>query len=95
MKNITAKYPDGVAGLNLKKFKKPALVVSNEDDTCKVSPPADAAKLESKLSNSSRVRVVMLKGGVRKSDVCDGLSEHGFYGIETVAVKQIVDFITQ
>ena len=93
---LTAKYPAGAAGLNLKGFKKPALIVGHAEDTCKVSPPADAAKLKNKLSNSVRGKVVMLKGGkAPKSDVCAGLSAHGFYGIETEAVAQIVEFITQ
>jgi len=91
---ITKDYPDGVAGLNLKKFKKPALIVSHGKDTCEHSPPGDAAKLKSKLSNSPRVDVVLLDGGKgRKSDVCEGLSRHGFYGIESDAVKAIAAFI--
>jgi dienelactone hydrolase len=93
---FSAKYPNGVAGLNLSKIKKPALIVGHKNDTCKVSPPEDAAKLRKKLSNSSRVKVILLTGGKqRKSDVCAGLSEHGFYGIENMAVKTIAKFILQ
>ncbi len=94
LKKLTAKLPDGVASLNLNKFKKPALIVSHAEDNCKASPPADAAKLKSKLSNSPRVEVVLLKGGkARKSGECEGLAKHGFYGIEMDAVKAIADFI--
>ncbi|MBL6932655.1 MAG: alpha/beta hydrolase [Rhodospirillales bacterium] len=96
LKNLTAKFPDGVASLNLKKFEKPALIVSHNEDTCKVTPPEDAAKLKGMLSNSPRVDVIMLKGGhARKSDVCHGLANHGFYGIEKKAVETIVRFILQ
>jgi len=96
LKKLTAKYPDGVAGLNLQKFKKPALIVSHTEDSCKVSPPADAAKIKAKLSNSPRVEVVLLEGGKdTKSDVCKGLSRHGFFGIEDKAVKKIVNFIAR
>ncbi len=93
---IAAKYPDGVASMNLKKFKKPALIVSHKNDNCKVSPPGDAGKLKNKLSNSSRVKIVLLTGGKkRKSNVCQGLSNHGFFGIENTAVEKIADFILQ
>lgn len=97
LKKIAKKFPGGVAGMNLKKFKKPVLIVSEEKDTCKVSPPEDSAKLKEKFSNSPRVEVVMLKGGidVPKANVCHGKSRHGFNGIETEAVKRIAAFITQ
>jgi alpha-beta hydrolase superfamily lysophospholipase len=29
LKKLAKKYPDGVAGMNLKKFKKPVLIVSH------------------------------------------------------------------
>ncbi|MBT4933798.1 MAG: alpha/beta hydrolase [Rhodospirillaceae bacterium] len=93
---LTAKYPDGVAGLSLQKIKIPVLIVYHTKDTCKVTPPGDAGKLKGKLSNASRVEVVLLKGGnARKSDPCDGLSQHGYYGLESEAVKKIATFITQ
>ena len=92
-KNIIS---DGVAGMNLKRFTKPVLIVSHKYDSCEVSPPEDAAKLKSKFSKSTRVEVVMLEGGnADKSDPCTGLASHGFYGIEEEAVKRIAAFITQ
>jgi dienelactone hydrolase len=96
LKKLSNKYPNGVTSLNLKKLKKPALIMGHAEDTCKVSPPKGAAELKAQLKNSSRVEVVLLKGGkARKSDVCHGLSKHGFYGIEKAAVKKIADFIKQ
>ena len=96
LKKLTKKYADGVAGMKLKKFKKPVLIVSHKYDSCDVSPPGDAAKLKSKFKKSPRVKVVILDGGnADKSDPCHALSSHGFYGIEEEAVKLIADFITQ
>ncbi len=93
---ITMKFPKGVLGLNLNKFKKPVLIVAHKGDECVVSPPADASKLKRKLSRSSRVEVAMLDGGDDpKSDPCHGLSQHGFFGIEGEAVDRIAKFITQ
>ena len=96
MAKMANKYADGVAGMKLKKFKKPVLIVSHKYDSCDVSPPEDAAKLKSKFSKSPRVKVVILEGGKGdESGPCQALSSHGFYGIEEEAVKQIADFITQ
>ena len=87
---------EGVAGMNLKKFKKPVLIVSHKYDSCEYSPPEDAAKLKRNFSNSSRVKAVILEGGnADKTDPCTGLASHGFYGIEEEAVNQIAAFITQ
>ncbi len=82
--------------MNLHKFKKPVLIAAHADDECVVTPPADAAKLEGKLSSSSRVEVAIFKGGDDpKSDPCQAMSQHGFYGIEGEAVDRIAAFITQ
>ncbi len=90
------KFPKGVLGLNLQKLKRPVLIVAHKDDGCVVTPPADASKLEGKLSRSSRVEIAMLEGGDEpKSDPCQSMSQHGFYGIEGEAVDRIAAFITQ
>ncbi len=96
LKKLAAKLPGGVADVDLQKFKKPVLIVVHAEDTCEVSPPSDAAKLKANLSNSPKVEIIQLNGGTaRKSGVCEGLSRHGFYGLESEAVKKIAAFITQ
>lgn len=85
-----------MASLNLNKLTIPVLTMSHASDQCADTPPEDAEKLKGKLSSSSRVETVLLKGGLRSvSDPCLALSAHGFYGIENKAVGRIVQFITQ
>lgn len=95
LKKYAAKFPDGVASLNLQKIKTPVLLMAHEEDTCKVTPPKQGiSEMKAKLKNAQKVEIVFLKGGkARKSDVCDGLSNHGFYGIEDEAVDKITRFI--
>ncbi len=90
------KLPEGVLSLKLRGFKKPVLILAHKGDGCSVTPPANASKLKATLSQSPRVEIAMLAGGHSpKSDPCESLSEHGFYGIESGAVDRIAKFITQ
>ncbi len=92
----TMEFPNGVLGLNLQKLKMPVLVLAHKKDGCIVTPPADAAKFEGRLSQSPRVEIVMLEGGKTPiSAPCHARAQHGFYGIEAEAVARITNFITQ
>lgn len=88
------KWKDGILALNLRSFTKPVLIVAHKGDTCDVTPPANASKLQMAFSRSQRVEVAMLEGGLRAaSGLCAGLSPHGFYGVENQAISRITDFI--
>lgn len=91
---IRNSHPDGVASMPLAKVSVPALVVSHRQDGCEVTPAADAPKLRRALANARKVETVLLDGGDPPQSVpCEAKSQHGFLGIEGVAVDAIARFI--
>ncbi|MDY0959394.1 alpha/beta fold hydrolase [Sphingomonas sp. CFBP8993] len=69
----------------------PALVVANSDDACKVAPPANAARIAGAMKQSPAAQVIVVSGGVTRSDnPCGSLTPHGYYGIEDKVVGAIV-----
>jgi pimeloyl-ACP methyl ester carboxylesterase len=87
---------ENVFDANLKAIVVPTLIVANNDDKCNLTPPSDAAKLKGALTQAKTVDVVTVSGGAPpKSQPCDALSPHGFYGIETQVVDQISAWIMQ
>ncbi len=84
----------GVASLNLKAIAVPALVMSDTQDACAISPPGNAAMIAGEMTGSPRVKTVMIDGGDDpQSAACQALSYHGFYGVESQAVTAMVNFI--
>ena len=73
----------------------PVLVVSNQNDTCTVSPPGDAPNILAALTRSPRKELVMMTSSqiARRSDPCEGKSPHGYLGIEGTVVQRISDWI--
>src|SRR6266446_8275712 len=73
----------------------PVLVVGNEFDTCADTPPGDAPMVLSALTRSARKELVMVTSGqiVKRSDPCQGMSPHGYLGIEGMVVQRISDWI--
>ena len=73
----------------------PVLVVSNENDTCADTPPADAPMVLSALTRSPRKELVMVRSGqtTKGSDPCQGMSPHGYLGIEDTVVQRISEWI--
>jgi class 3 adenylate cyclase len=73
----------------------PVLVVSNQNDTCGVSPPGDAPNVLAALTRSPRKELVMVTSSqiARRSDPCEGMSPHGYLGIEGEVVQRISDWI--
>jgi hypothetical protein len=72
----------------------PALIVSHRQDACGMTPAADSPKLTGRLTNARKVEVVLLDGGdPPRSNPCGARSQHGFLGIEGVAVSTIARFI--
>jgi hypothetical protein len=71
----------------------PALVVANQGDACASTPPADATVLAGYLSRSPRKEVMLVESNQSQSGPCDGLSPHGFYGIEPTVVQRIAGWI--
>jgi hypothetical protein len=74
----------------------PALIVSNRDDRCTVAPPGDARRIAAAMTAAPSVEVIMVAGGiVRTKRPCGSLSPHGYYGIESEVVNDIVRWMRQ
>ncbi len=92
--NIRQSHPHGVASMRLSAITAPTLIVSHRNDGCDITPASDAPKLTKALTKSRKVDVVLLDGGnAPKSEPCQALAQHGFYGIEDRAVARIAQFI--
>ena len=71
----------------------PALVVANQGDTCRVTPPTDAPSLAAALARSPRKEVIIVASDQIQSDPCEAMSPHGYLGIEPAVVQRIGDWI--
>jgi len=73
----------------------PVLVVSNDHDTCAETPPGDGPMVLSTLTRSPRRELVMVTSSqtARRSDPCEGMSPHGYLGIEGMMVQRISEWI--
>jgi hypothetical protein len=73
----------------------PVLVVANQNDTCTVSPPRDAPNVLAALTRSPRKELVMVTSSqiARRTDPCEGMTPHGYLGIEGMVVQRISDWI--
>ena len=91
---IASSHRDGVGSMALAKVTVPTLIVSHKKDGCDITPPSDAPKLQSRLSQAAKVEVVLLDGGnPPQSEPCEAKSQHGFLGIEDQTVGTIAKFI--
>jgi hypothetical protein len=72
----------------------PALVIANRDDACDVAPPSMAPRIIAAMTGSPSARLLMVGGGVQRSDkTCGSLSPHGYYGIEGQVIDAAVAWI--
>jgi hypothetical protein len=91
---IAKSYPSGVADMALSDISVPTLIVSHREDTCYLSPAADATKLSMRLKKTSKVEVALLDGGdPRESAPCESEAPHSYFGIEAKTVDTIAKFI--
>ena len=72
----------------------PVLIVANQADACPVTPPTDAPAIAASLTRTVRKEVVVLASSQTQQGPCDALSPHGYFGIESEAVRRIGDWIT-
>jgi hypothetical protein len=81
--------------INLAAIAVPALVVHHVQDGCALTPYADVPGLVAALVNVPRIKLVAeVGGGPPQGDPCEPWGFHGFPGIESRVVDQIVDFIS-
>ena len=71
----------------------PALIVANQGDTCRVTPPSDAPSVAAALARSPRKEVIIVASDQIQSDACEAMSPHGYLGIEPAVVQRISDWI--
>ncbi len=72
----------------------PALVVANRDDICSVAPPSMAPRIVAAMTGSPSAHVLMVGGGVQRSEkACGSLSPHGYYGIEDQVVDAVIEWL--
>lgn len=71
----------------------PALVVANQRDTCKLTPPGDAPNLVAALARSPRKELIIVASEQTQSDPCEAMSPHGYLGIEADVVQRIGNWI--
>lgn len=83
--------PDSLGGFDGALVKIPTLVTTNDNDTCRVSPPGGAASLALRLgSNGSFMHFASSR---INGEPCEPYSPHGYLGIESDVIGKILDWI--
>ena len=92
--SITKKNSKGksLEELELSEITTPTLIVFNEKDKCRVTPPEGSKQLFDLLSNEIKKEYKIFNGGKNKdTNPCKAMTYHGFLGIE----KDVVDYMSQ
>jgi hypothetical protein len=71
------------------------MIVANQGDSCPLTPPADAPVIAASLTRSPRKEVVYVQSDQIRSPPCEGLSPHGYFGIEPVVIQRISNWIRE
>ena len=82
-----------IYNVDLGRISIPFLILHNEQDACKVSPYSGVAGLQHAFKNAPRKDVIALSHADAIADACQGMSAHGFLGIEGQAVSAISNWI--
>ncbi|MBO0737957.1 MAG: alpha/beta hydrolase [Alphaproteobacteria bacterium] len=93
--SVTEPSPGGetVFDTNLAAIRVPVLIVANQNDACRVTPPGDAPRIAAALVHSPRKDVVYVQSDLIVSSPCEAFAPHAFLGIETAVVKRVADWI--
>ena len=83
---------DSLAQVNVSRIKIPTLVTTNDNDTCRASPPSGAAHLAVLIGDNADY--AHFASTELRSDPCDAFSPHGYLGIESDVLAKIVAWIT-
>ena len=97
---LTSSVTVDVAGANslndvaLEKIAVPTLVTAHRQDACSVTPPGEIkAKIIARLTGTKPKAKIFVGGLSAISEACGALSPHGYFGIETTAVRFISRWI--
>lgn len=76
-------------------FALPTLLVHHRKDGCEHTKPSDVEPFKAWYEkNGRRLDVIWMEGGLPpKSDACNALSPHGFYGLDSEVVGRITGWI--
>jgi len=76
------------------KVRVPVLIIANDKDRCRVTPPGNAGKIRAALTTSPDVQIVRISGGADKDGKsCGSLSPHGYYGAEAEVIGKIASWL--
>jgi hypothetical protein len=79
--------------VDLHRIKVPVLFVHHMNDGCRFSSYNEVKKTSQRLSQSTKVTFIDITGGLpAKSDHCQALSPHGFFGVENSATDAIISW---
>lgn len=72
----------------------PVLILADEGDSCPLSVPGDAPRIQAALLHAAAVKIVTVSGGkAGPGGPCDSEAGHGFYGVGNATVDKIAAWI--
>ena len=81
---------------DLGRIRVPVLLLRHRDDSCRVTPPADAERFRALLVGAPKVEIVTVTGGgptTPQADPCEASHYHGFLGIDDQVVAATVTWM--
>lgn len=92
---LTGQQPGGsVMSLPVENLAVPVLVYQHKQDGCRITTPAMAQVLVSRLTQAPIKKYVEVEGGSGATgNPCEAFHYHGFMGMEEQAVRQITDWV--
>jgi dienelactone hydrolase len=92
---LSAVYsPADLGCIDFSEIDDPVLIVHHVYDQCRVTPYQGAMELKNRLTESPKVDLVGVTGGIPPaSGPCEALSNHGFYGVEQPVVRVMTDWL--
>ncbi|HET6308058.1 MAG TPA: alpha/beta fold hydrolase [Rhodopila sp.] len=86
-------WAQGMAAIPLDRIVVPVLVVHNRDDGCQLSPFSAVNGAMARMTAAPVRQFLAVSGGNARSDACQALSPHGYWGIESQVVTPMVAWI--
>jgi pimeloyl-ACP methyl ester carboxylesterase len=92
---VTGQQAGGaVSDIALEKIVVPVLIYHHKQDSCRITPAYAAERLIKRLTQAPVKKYIEVDGGKDPvGDPCEAFHYHGFIGMETQAVTQMVQWI--
>lgn len=93
--SVTGQQAGGsVSDIALEKIVVPVLIYHHKQDSCRITPAYAAERLIKRLTQAPVKKYIEVDGGKDPvGDPCEAFHYHGFIGMETQAVTQMVQWI--